>query len=998
MRHTLFFCLLLGAASSSVWAQAGVGSAAVTGAVLELPADGIPDCIVTLTNTSLGLKRVMNTSDDGEFDAPALTPATGYHLNVTRKGFVDWDSADFDLSVGQTLDFRVTLKHTEGYTGDESNIPPVRIEEPRNGVNTLVSRREVENLPSPNRRLDPLVGTDPFAGVDHRNGRLVLAGQEQNLAITDGVVASNTYFAAQRGGIANQLTLDSTQEFQVLTTNYPPVFGMAMGGVVNAVTHSGTNDLHLAGYGYFMPNSIASNYRFAPGQNLFDHQTKAGGSGGAAVIPDRIFFFGNVDYLDGKGSGYNRITSPLLTDAAGNTVPAANCKATAAQCAAAIKFIQGQMNVITPLTDHFVSGLAKVDYRRSDRNTFDFAGNVLNAESPNGGPISQVAPNNGLLGLVNSTDDVRYGKASWISVPTRSTLNEVRLGFFDDKISNPAFTPSITNPQVAVNLYGVNIGNARPNSSSLEEMRYQVTDNFTATTNTHSFNVGGELWRSRDTVTSLNAAQYTYPTLTAFATDFGGGGSGKNYTLMTEQLGASRRGIPDKQWNAWAFDTWRPVRRLTVVAGVRFEKPGLPSPQWVNSSYYQTGTLTSPNIDFAPRVSLAYRWSDKTVIRAGYGWFYEPMPGELLDSLYWTGNGVNVTSLNIQPAMTNAPLFPRNALSTSIPAGSPSLMWASAKLRNPAVRDLNVAIERHLNVNTTLTLTGLHSRGYGLYAVSDQNLATPLYTSSRVYSIQNAAGQQVGSYYTDMYTVKNDPKFSHLYVVQNGGSSWYDAASLELRHRLSQGLTVQASYTYSRATGDTFGPTIAGVLSLSTYNGNTGGDRGLAPFDNQQRGSITWTYTPEYKWLKGFALSGIATLATAQHETPTVWVSGQEFSSITMVYPTSLNGWGGWSRLTTQQIGSLPLSPQRTVDARLSRTFTISDRVKAMVLFEAFNALNNQFTTAVNTVGYIASATAPPNGAVNGPTTGVLKPVSGIGAPIAASAARTGQIGLRLTF
>jgi hypothetical protein len=467
---------------------------------------------------------------------------------------------------------------------------------------------------------------------------------------------------------------------------------------------------------------------------------------------------------------------------------------------------------------------------------------------------------------------------------------------------------------------------------------------------------------------------------------------------MTEQLGASRRGVPDKQWNAWAFDTWRPVRHLTIVAGVRFEKPGLPKAAWVNPSYYQTGTINSPNINFAPRISLAYSGNDKTTFRLGYGWFYDPMPGQLLDALYWGGNGVNVTSLNILPTMTNAPLFARNALSTSIPTGSPSLMWSANKLRNPVVRDVTVAIERRLDANTTLTLTGLHSRGYSLYSVSDQNLAAPVYTNARFYSIQNAAGQQVGSYYTDMFVTRNDPKFSRVFQVANGGSSFYNAGSLELRRRMSHGLTLQASYTYSRTVGDTFGVPLAGVLSMSTYNGNTGGDRGPAPYDQKQRGSITWTYTPEYRWLKGFALSGIATLASAQNETPTVWVAGQEFSAINMVYPTSLNGWGGWSRMTTQQIGSLALSPQRTLNARLSRTFVVSDKVKAMVLFEAFNALNNQFTTAVNTVGYIASATTPPNGAVNGPTTGVMKPVSGVGTPIAGSAARSGQVGLRVTF
>lgn len=998
MRQTLFFCLLAAAASGSVWAQAGAGSAAVTGAVLESAGDGIPDCTVTLTNTALGLTRVMNTSDDGEFDAPALTPAAGYHLKVTRKGFVDWDSAPFDLAVGQTMDFRVTLKHAEGYTGDESHLPAPRVEESKNGLATLVSRREIQNLPSPNRRIDPLVQTDPLAATDHRNGRLVLAGQEDNLVFTDGVASSNTFYVEPRG-IANQLTLDSTQEFQVLTANYPPVFGPAMGGVINAVTHSGTNDYHLTAYGFYMPTTFAANQRFAPGQSLFDHQLQAGASGGGALLPNHVFFFGNVDYLDGKGRGLNRITSPLLADPAGNSIPAANCKATALQCGNTLKFLQPQMNVLMPLTDKWTSGLAKIDYRRSDRNSFDFAANVLNADGPYNGAISQIAPNGGLLGLVNSTDDVRYGKAAWISAPTQATLNELRLGFYDDKIANPAFAPSLGSlSNTGVNLYGVTIGNPHPNSTSLEEMRYQLTDNLTVTSNTHSLNVGGEMWRSRDTFTSLNAAQYTYPTLTAFATDFGGGGNLKNYQLLTEQLGASRRGIPDKQWNAWAFDTWRPFRGLTIVAGVRFEKPELPKAKWANPTYYQTGTINSPNVDFAPRISLAYRVDDKTVLRLGYGWFYQPMPGQLLDALYWTGNGVNQTDLTVLPTMVNAPLFPRNALSTSIPTGSPDLMWATAKLRNPVERDVTFTIERHLDSNTTLSLTGVHTRGYRLYSVADQNLAAPVYTQSKTYQIQNASGQQVGAYYTDMYTVRSDPRYAHVYVVSNGGSSFYNAAFLELRRRLYHGLTVQASYTYSKAIGDTFGPALDGVLSLSTFNGNTGGDRGPAPFDQRQRALVSWTYAPEYRWLKGWTLSGIATFASSQNETPTTWVTGQEFSSINMAFPTSLNGWGGWSRMTTQPIGGLTLAPQRSVDARLSRTFTITDRVNAMLLFEAFNVLNNQYTTAVNNVGYIAAATAPPNGAINGPTTGIIRPVAGVGTPIAGAAPRTAQIGLRVTF
>jgi len=993
MKSTLYICLLWLGLSGVVWAQAGAGSAAVTGTVLESSGDGIPDTTVTLSNPGLGFERVMTTSDDGVFNASALTPAAGYRIKITRKGFNDWTSGDFSLSVGQTLDFRVTLKHDEGYTGDEAAIPAPRVEEVKNDLSTLVTTQQIDNLPSSNRRIDPLAQLDPLAGIDHRTGGIMLTAQPaSNLTVTDGVVTTNTYYASPRA-LANQLTLDSVQEFQVLPANAPPAFGPSSGGIVNVVTRSGTNDLHVAGYDYYSPNAVAATNRFANGQSLFDHLNQGGASAGGPIIRDHIFFFGNVEDLDGKGRGLNKITSPLLADPTGTTILSSTCKATSVQCASAIKFLQSQMNVVTPLSESFLTGLAKVDYRRSERNSFTVEGNILNAKAPNGGSIQQVDPNGGLLGLVNATDDVRFGKVAWTSVPTRSTLNELRLGVFDDRLSNPAYTPNIADANLGITVDGVTVGNPHPYSQSLGELRYQLTDNATLTSSTHSLSVGFELWRSRDTVTSLAGPVYQFPSLTAFATDFTSGG--KDYTMLTQQIGTAERRVPWKQYNAYAVDTWRPVRRLTIMAGVRFEKPGLPKPQNQNSTYYETASIASPNIDFAPRISIAYALNEKTVARVGYGWFYEPMPGQLLDWLYDFGNGVKQTDLTVLPTMTNAPAFPK-PVSGTVPTGSTDLMWASSKLRNPHVRDLNLAIERRLDASSTLTLTLLHSRGYGLYSVADENIPAP--TVHKYYTIENAAGVQTGLYYTDLDTAKNDPKYAHIWVVSNGASNWYNAAVLEYRRRFRQGLTLQASYTFSQGTDDIGGPQLYGMLPLATYNGNFGGDRGISPTDQRHRGVIGWTWQPQQRWLRGWTLAGIATMASGQHETPAVWVSGQQFSGITMDYPTNLVGSGGWSRLPTDGISTLSLGNQYNLDARLSRTIALTERLKVTVLAEAFNALNRQSITAVNTVAWLATTTRPPNGAVNGPTTGVLTPVPGLGAGIAGSPARTGQVGLRVTF
>jgi hypothetical protein len=97
-------------------------------------------------------------------------------------------------------------------------------------------------------------------------------------------------------------------------------------------------------------------------------------------------------------------------------------------------------------------------------------------------------------------------------------------------------------------------------------------------------------------------------------------------------------------------------------------------------------------------------------------------------------------------------------------------------------------------------------------------------------------------------------------------------------------------------------------------------------------------------------------------------------------------------------IGSLHTGPQYNVDARISRTINLREGVRAVLMFEAFNAFNTQFDTAVNTIAFTATPTTPPTGAVNGPASGILRPVPGLGTGIAAGPARQCQVALRITF
>jgi hypothetical protein len=408
-------------------------------------------------------------------------------------------------------------------------------------------------------------------------------------------------------------------------------------------------------------------------------------------------------------------------------------------------------------------------------------------------------------------------------------------------------------------------------------------------------------------------------------------------------------------------------------------------------TYYQTGTIAAPLIDFAPRISAAFLANDRTVVRFGYSWFYAPLPGALLDALF-LGTGLYQTSILVSPYQTGAPVFPGVFSSASnLPTGTTNLIYASSKLRDPYTQQYNVAIERTLSRGTTLTVSGIHNRGSKLWTVNDVNLGTPM--TSKTYAIDNTSGQQTGSYTTLIYSSRNDSGYAHIYNVLNGGSSWYNAAAVELRERMSHAISVQASYTWSHNMDDTGGPTVAGFLPLNTNNGDVTSDKANSPVHQRHRAAINWIWQPAYTrsaspvlrhLLNGWVLSSITTLASGHPVTPLVLVNGQQFSSITIAYTNTLNGSGGWARVPFQMIGSLNTRKQYNVDARLA--------------FEAFDAFNTQYNTSLNAVAYTATPTAPPAGAVSGPMTGVLRPVSGVGTGNIASDARRCQVAFRVVF
>jgi hypothetical protein len=973
---------------AGAYAQATAGLGAVSGTVRDASGAVIPGATVVVANDGKGIKRTMTSTDAGVFAAPALVPSAGYSITVTKQGFATYEVKEFEILVGQNVDFRIGLQIGSASTRLDVTAEAPLVEETKSGVTASVGIDQIDNLPINGRRVDSFVLLTPAVTNDGEFGLLSFRGiAAGNAFLTDGNDTTNSFYNenAGRTRIGSQISQDAVQEFQVLSNGFSAEFGRAMGGVVNTVTRSGQNDLHGTGYWFFRNRTLEAADRYANGYKTPEWRHNVGVSLGGPIKKDKIFYFFNLDYTDRNFPALNRIVNTSLTDGTGNFIPAANCVPnatagpTAAQCAAAIAFIQKQMNVTVTRTYNQELGFGKIDWRPTERNSFSFDMNYMRWVSPHGIQTQGVLTNgNALANNGNSTVQDKYGKASWTSVVTNSAVNELRFGWFKDRLSDPGASdlwPAETGP-LYFTVAGTTLGAAQAYPRTYpSENRYQIVDNYSWTKGAHTAKFGMDFQTTQDWTNQLynEFGGYSYSNLLNFAKDFSGNTPGlKSYTSFSQQFGNPIKTMRTTDMNFYAQDTWKVSKKITFGYGVRYEKTWLPQPTVTNPDWPQTGSVRQSNKNFAPRVSLSYSLDDRTVIRSGYGLFYARIHGNLLDTLF-LGNGKYQTAISLTPAQAGAQVFPNilplNTDYSKLPAGSIQLAFADPKsFRAPYSQQATLAIEHQFARDVAVTASYIWSRGIALFTQRDLNLGTPV--GPETYKILDVAGNLVNTFTTPVFVIGNrvDPRYSRILQVENGGQSWYNALAIQVVKRMSHGLSAQVNYTWSHAIDDDdqqgASNNISSGYNNATYNGNYPLDKASSTLDQRHRVSINWLYRPTIttsnspfaKFLvNGWELSAITTLASAHPVSATMNSASTSpngvFPLITLANST-INGSGGWNRVPFMAANSLNIDQIYNVDARLTRALPISERVKATLNFEAFNACNTIHNTGVSTAAY----------------------------------------------
>jgi hypothetical protein len=954
----------------------------------------------------------MVTTEAGVFSAPSLVPSSGYGLTVTMQGFTKWEARDFEILVGQTLTFKVNLQLAGAATQVVVTGEAPLVEDTKSGVSQVVEQAQIDNLPINGRRADTFVLVTPAVTSDGTFGLVSFRGiAGGNAFLTDGNDTTQGFYNenAGRTRISTQISQDAVQEFQVLSNGFSAEFGRAWGGVINTVTRSGNNSVHGTAYWFFRNRTLNATDRYANGVNPPEWRHQAGASLGGPIKKDKLFYFTNFEVVKRNFPALNRIINNAFTDAGGNNITAP-CTATAAQCSAATAFIKRQMDVVVPRTVSSAMGFAKLDWRPTERNSFSFSGNVMHWRSPYGIQTQAVLTNNNAIaGNGNSTVETRYGKASWTSIIRPNLLNEFRFGWFKDRLSDPAASdlwPKETGG-LYISLNSTAIGAAQAYPRTLpSEQRFQFVDNLSWTRGAHAAKFGIDIATNKDWINQLynGLGGYSYSSLTNFAKDFSGNTTGlKSYSNFTQAFGNPIEEFRTTDINFYAQDVWRLTRRLTMNYGLRYEHTFIPQPWMTNPNYPQTGVINSPTKNFAPRFSASYLIGDKTVLRAGYGIFWARFHGNGLNTLM-LGNGVFQPNIYVTPTTAGSPVFP-NVFSnaTGLPSGTVNLQYAASSFRNPYTQQGNVAIERQIGKNIGLTVSYIWSRGIAIWTQRDVNLGAP--APAVTYKILDAAGNQTGTYTIPVYITGNkvDSRYGKILQVENGGQSWYNGLAVQLRKRMSHGLSGGFSYTWSHAIDDADMQGASWNIGWNYNNvtspGNYPADKGSSSLDQRHRAIINFMWEPTFTdsksatarfLINGWQLSAITTLASAQPTTATVNVSGTQFTGVSLTY-TTLNGSGGWNRVPFWPVNSLDVDQIYRVDARITRQIPISETVKLNLSFEAFNATNTISNTGVNTQAYTA-------------TSGVLRPTANLGIgnqsqgfPDGTNARRC-QLSLRLVF
>jgi len=882
----------------SVPAGAQVAGGALYGTITDPSEKYIPQAQVTITNVATGITTTAITNSDGFYTAPNLLPGE-YQVTVSAKGFNTETRTGINITVGSQQAFNLQLQvGSASRTVVEVTTEAPAVQLASSDISATVNATTVRELPLNGRSWTDLAALQPgvetiqtqptFATGSDRGNRgfgqqLSISGArpQQNNYRLDGISLNDYANGAPGSVLGGNLGVDAIQEFSVLTSNYSAEYGKTSGGVVNAVTRSGTNTFHGSVYEFLRNSSLDAANFFEAGQRSPFKRNQFGGDLGGPLDKSRTFFFGDYEGIRQSKGIANFLFVPSAAARAGTLCsnpagadPANPCTTTQVPVDPIVKKYLALYPAPSPtrllgngdtgnvtfsgqqvINENFVT--ARIDHKFSGKDAV--FGTYLFDRTPYSSPDSF---GNVLLNTLSSRQIVAAEETHGF---TQTFVNAARFGFNHEYVNNDSSAKAI-NPSAADTSLGaftgrnasvVNVNGALTSMTGgvgglptylYDWNSYQGYDDAFWTKGAHSIKFGVAVERMLLQATALTDPNgiWTFKNLQDFLTNVPSKFAGGIVSSLTP------RNIRQTLFGAYVQDDWRCKPNLTLNLGLRYEMTTVPtetSGKFVNlrklpdtqpvcgvavAGCASTGALFSnpTHHNFEPRVGFAWDplRNGRMAVRGGVGLFdVLPLPYQFILLETQATPFFQYTSVN-------------NPNPGDFPAGLPSPPPAN-KLRSTYIDsnpNRNYVMQWNLNVQYQLTsslaamVAYVGSRGvHQPFRVDEADLVIPTKSSAgylwpkvdafgNVFSVQCNAVDANGPADPAQCAPPNtiNPAFGSVRGMFYQGRSYFNALELQLAKRLSHGFQVQGTYTWGKSM-DTNSATLAGDAfgnSISSLN------------------------------------------------------------------------------------------------------------------------------------------------------------------------------------
>ena len=711
LRAFLLFLLILFAVRVEVaLGQAATSLAQLNGTILDATGGTVAKGSVTLREVETNRTYTATSSDLGYYVIPNLPPGQ-YELNVSATGFAPFTQTGIVLRVGQTATIDVNLKVQS--TGEKVVVTTEvqQIEPTRTEVSQVIETKQIDALPISGRLFTDFALLTPGVATSRTSlgttftefevTQISFAGMRSfsNEITVDGADFVNTVSGVQRSTPPQE----SVQEFRVVNNSFGSEYGRALGGIVNIVTKSGTNDLHGSVYDYLQNSATDARTLLQPAP--LPHalrQNQFGATLGGPVKKDKTFFFVNYE---GKRRGESPTYAPDLVNNLAEIDQAKaymglspeGCFKPPAQCTGTpVSYLDSVLK--SSNTDY---GFVRVDHQFNTNNSMsvkyliedarflgELIGNTLDGGgigTPSGGRNNFIRDQS-LVGTVTST--------------LRPNLVNTFLAQYARRHYN--FPGATGEPDLSV-VNDLEFGHNFGTYDAIYESRAEFADSMVWIKGSHAVKFGFDgnyLWSYNNypgftperilfpnlsctfefanfvegTISAITGAvpgpilpdipgspcplspaadgvQFLYWGValprTGFANGYvpspatgGGYGSGWPNAFPTDQYSNYAYKLNHGYWGFFAQDQWRISPKLTFNYGLRWD--------------FESGLGNHINTDYTawqPRVGLAWSPDRKTVIRTGFGMFSDR---NNMTFFFTTGNQKSLPGYFCQPASADA--------------------------------------------------------------------------------------------------------------------------------------------------------------------------------------------------------------------------------------------------------------------------------------------------------------------------------------------------------